>query len=191
MKVNGAKTLLSFDRAALRPIHKAVASAVHARKLPAGGMGQDAAFARGRSRAHLRAAISGGTATPSSLSIRMASARILLMVRALRHICAALLVLAFALGSATQAVQATDMAGKLVAASSSDKPMPDGCKACGDDDMSKMACAVVCAVPAGVLPSMAAVADLPAAVATCVQDEFGVGRTSPPDPFPPKPSLLV
>jgi hypothetical protein len=113
------------------------------------------------------------------------------MARTLRHICAALLVLAFALGTVTQAVQAGDMAVKLATAASSDKPMPSGCNACGDDDMGNMACGVVCAVPTAVMPDKAAVSDLQSVVITDFEDEFGVGRTGPPDPFPPKHSLLV
>jgi hypothetical protein len=113
------------------------------------------------------------------------------MVWTLRKICAALLVLAFALGTVTQAVQASDMAVKLATTASSDKPMPAGCNGCGDDNMGNMACAVVCAVPAAVMPDNVAVSDLQAAIVTCLEDEVGVGRTGPPDPFPPKPSLLV
>ena len=112
------------------------------------------------------------------------------MAPILRHICAVLLVLAFALGTVTQAVQASDMAVKLATAASSDN-MPSGCNACGDDDMGNMACGVVCAVPSAVMPDKTAGSDLQTRVITGFEDEFGVGRTGPPDPFPPKHSVLV
>lgn len=108
------------------------------------------------------------------------------MDRTLRHICAALLVLAFAL-STTQAVQASDMAVKHAAAASFDKSVPAGCNGCADADMGDVACVVVCAVPAAVM----AVSDLQAVTVTRFEDEFGVGRAGPPDPFPPRRSLLV
>ena len=110
----------------------------------------------------------------------------------MRRISAVLLTLALAVGLVTHSVANLDVGLKpAMAAASSDMPMSGKCDGCGDEQKGMdAACVAYCS---GVLvsPVVAAVMDVLTA------DILGpsvvralTGRTPPPDPYPPRPTIL-
>ncbi|MBM1170124.1 hypothetical protein [Microvirga arabica] len=107
----------------------------------------------------------------------------------LRRLCALVLALTLAVGLATHGVKAAQMSAQMAAAAMS-APMPDGCDGCDQDGDTMPACAALCAAMIAVLPlppDLVSVARAPAHPALVLQ---ATGLRGPPDPFPPKPSIL-
>ena len=106
-----------------------------------------------------------------------------------RCISALLLVLALVVGSVTQGVQASDMALKMATATM-DMPMPGGCNGCSGDDPGMLAaCSAVCGI-AAVLPLVPTVAGAISVAPPAARAISVAGLHGPPDPYPPKSSIL-
>ena len=114
------------------------------------------------------------------------------MSERVRRLIGLFLALTLAIAGAAQSAQASDMAVKMSAASTSDMPLPSGCNGCsGDDDGMPMACSAVCGstvaaiMPAGPTVASAVSASPLTPFITSVVDHHG-----PPDPYPPRPTSL-
>lgn len=111
------------------------------------------------------------------------------MSQKLRHLYVLFLALTLVVAGVAQGVQASDMAVKMSAASTSDMPMPGGCSGCSDDG-TPMACVAVCgSTVAAILPSAATITpgvliSTPAPFVASIVDHHG-----PPDPYPPRPII--
>lgn len=97
----------------------------------------------------------------------------------------------FAVGTAVHATAGTAMALDMAMASDAAMDMP-GCAACDDDagpDADSATCDINCTAPSiALLTSAPAQATFGVAQVLTVPDREGrLGRTGPPDPFPPKP----
>ena len=112
-----------------------------------------------------------------------------------RRLSALLLTLALAVGFAVHGVQAAHMSAKMAAASMAaatpDTPMPDGCGGCDDDGKAPAVCSAVCAGVVAVLPVLVTVRALDIAPRYSPVTDGGAGLRGPPDPFPPRPSVLI
>lgn len=102
------------------------------------------------------------------------------------------LILVLAVGTATHAVQASDMTVKMAAGAVSDGAMPM-CDGCGDgEDAGKLVCPLTCVAPAvTILDPDGAVAPGAAAVAHGPASGLATGRTTPVDPSPPRRRVLT
>ena len=118
----------------------------------------------------------------------------------IRRLCAVFLALTLAVGVSTHGVHASDMGVKMAASAASGMPMPGKCASgmpmpgkcdCGGNDkMSVASCSSQCTgISAIQAPSLAldivlvgGYADVAAPPAT--------GHTRPPDPYPPRPTVL-
>lgn len=107
----------------------------------------------------------------------------------LRRLCALVLALTLAVGLATHGVKAAQMSAQTAAAAMS-APMPDGCDACDQDGDTMPACAALCAAMIAVLPLPPDLVSAARAPAHPVLVLRTTGLRGPPDPFPPKPSIL-
>ena len=102
-----------------------------------------------------------------------------------------LLTLALVAGPVVQVVQASDMATKMSMASATDMPIPVGCSGCTGDDQGMAACFAVCnssvvaILPFGPAIGIGAMVSLPAPLIASV-----AGHHGPPDPYPPRPTIL-
>lgn len=115
-----------------------------------------------------------------------------------RRISAVLMALVLAIGLATHGLGGPDMIVKsaIAAASdvpmSSDMPMQGKCNGCAGDEkgFAPAACsAFCCAVIA--LPVVAVVLDaIPAETLSPMAGADAIGRTNPPDPYPPRATIL-
>jgi hypothetical protein len=110
----------------------------------------------------------------------------------LRHLGRLLLALALAMGLVTHAARATGMDGKMSMASSAMQTCDQGdCGTGGSEPCkSQAACSLLCS---GIiaLPAMTAVLDVPpAATAPHATIRVGPGWSTPPDPYPPRLSVL-
>lgn len=119
------------------------------------------------------------------------------MIRAARHIWAVLAIV-FALGVFAQGVQNGAAAAQLALAGTNMPTAADCCNkpavcdACDtDSDAGAMQCMPVCVASPAVLPTPAFGPDQLIPVRYHLRDESIVSRTGPPDPFPPKLSILV
>jgi len=108
-----------------------------------------------------------------------------------RRLCAVFLALTLAVGVSTPAVHASDMGVKMAAAAASDMPMPCKCDCGGNDKMSVTSCSSQCSgIPAIQAPSLAldiVLVHVRIALATPPAN----GHTRPPDPYPPRPTILT
>ncbi|NBJ12750.1 hypothetical protein [Microvirga arsenatis] len=107
----------------------------------------------------------------------------------LHRLCALVLALTLAVGLATHGVKAAQMSAQMAAAAMS-APMPDGCDGCDQGGDTMPACAALCAAMIAVLPlppDLVSVAQAPAHPVLVLR---ATGLSGPPDPFPPKPSIL-
>jgi hypothetical protein len=116
----------------------------------------------------------------------------------IRRVLAVLLAAMLVVAGTVHGVHATDMSIKMAATAkmttaTGDVPMPGGCNGCGGDDhgMSAAACFAVCGGAIAILPSVPLVAavtlvSLPAAQAVSV-----AGLHGPPEPYPPRPTILT
>lgn len=113
-----------------------------------------------------------------------------------RQLIALVLGVMFALGTTLSAVQATDMAVKMSAAVAMGAvAAPDGCGGgCGGDDDAAGAgsCVMVCpnSVQA-VVPAAGAIVTIDAREPRPIGEFASAGRSSHPDPYPPKPVILI
>jgi hypothetical protein len=126
------------------------------------------------------------------------------MVAKIRRIPALLLALALAGGLVVHgfagpemALNSTITAKSIVAASgdmpmSTDMPMPGKCNGCAGDEkgVAPSACSAFCATVIS-LPSVALVLDVvPAETLDPATALHSTGHADPPDPYPPRPSIL-
>lgn len=103
---------------------------------------------------------------------------------------ALLFALALVVGFAAHGVQAAHMSAAMAAAAM-DSPMPDGCDACDKDGKAVPACSAMCAGLVAVLPALPVVETVKIAARYAVESASGVGLRGPPDPFPPRSSVLI
>jgi hypothetical protein len=86
--------------------------------------------------------------------------------------------------------QATDMTAKMAMASDMDGSGHDGCQGCpagGDNGMKAMTCTSICVAPVlAVLPQAEPVMLVHKPVSFIARYLLLHGRTSPPDPYPPR-----
>lgn len=110
-------------------------------------------------------------------------------MRRLARMIAVLAVLAVAAGSVINAAQAISMAIDM-AASHSNGAMPD-CDDCQGGDHAEMACASACVTPlaAVILPGLSLVMTSAEAVLDPGVQQL-VGHSRPPDPYPPRTTVL-
>jgi hypothetical protein len=111
----------------------------------------------------------------------------------LRRLVHLLVVLVVAAGLAARSAEPADFGAKANMAASSTMPMSGMCDGCGDGNdgcTSAGVCSVTCgsvfvlpAAHAGVGLPIAALGDIPAYLAW-------IGWTKPPDPYPPRPSIV-
>ena len=102
-------------------------------------------------------------------------------------------VLALSLGLVAHSFAAAEMDAKMMtAAAASEMSLWGGCDGCnGDGDgMLATGCFALCGGAAAVLPSFAPIkaANLEPAAPTAARSNLG--RRGPPDPYPPRPSVL-
>lgn len=110
----------------------------------------------------------------------------------LRHLGHLLLALALAMGLVTLAARATSMDGRMSMAASAIQMCDHGdCGGGGSEPCkSQGTCALLCSGVIG-LPATTAVLDVPPAVtAPHVTIRVGPGWSAPPDPYPPRLSVL-
>lgn len=106
----------------------------------------------------------------------------------IRRVSVLLLTLALVVGFAAHGVRAAHMSATMVAM---DLAMPDGCTGCSGDAEPAAACKVLCAGLVAVAPSPSGIVAVAIVVTHAVSDVFGAGLRGPPDPFPPRPTVLI
>lgn len=94
-------------------------------------------------------------------------------------------------GMGLSVAQATDMTAKMAMASDMDGSGHDGCQGCpagGDNGMKAMTCTPICVAPilAAVLAQAAPAMMVHKPVSFAARYPLLHGRTSPPDPYPPR-----
>lgn len=98
----------------------------------------------------------------------------------------------FAASSVASAASANAMSVKMAAAADGGMDMPDcqNCDGAPDGDASGPACDVMCIVPLIACAEQARTLDLGHAVALAtLTGKSPPGRTSPPEPYPPRPFI--
>lgn len=103
-----------------------------------------------------------------------------------------LLVVALAAGFVTQGVQVAGMGAKM-AMTASTMPMPNGCDGCSGDDnpcASSGACSVACGNTLAPPLVTASLDLLPARAEEPAATPTPAGWRAPPDPHPPRPTIL-
>lgn len=113
--------------------------------------------------------------------------------RALRQWFALCAVVALSLSLAAHGFAAADMGTKMVtsAAASEMSPSSGGCDGCsGGEGMLATGCLALCGGTVAVLPSFAPIKVISVEPAASVAVRFSLGRGGPPDPYPPRPSIL-
>lgn len=107
-----------------------------------------------------------------------------------RRLSAILFALALVVGFAAHGVQAAHMSATMAAAAM-DSPMPDGCDGCDTDGKAAPVCSALCAGVVAVLPAAPAVETIKITPHyTDVRASIS-GLRGPPDPFPPRPTVLI
>jgi hypothetical protein len=110
-------------------------------------------------------------------------------MRRFARIIGVLVALAMAAGAVVNAAQAASMAIDMAAATHSDGAMP-GCDGCLGGD-GGMACASGCITPlVAVIPAVPSVAEIPTALLLGSNAQQLVGHSRPPDPYPPRTTVL-
>ena len=114
----------------------------------------------------------------------------------LRQLVALILGVVFALGTVVSTVQAADMAVKMSAAATVGAAGgPDGCAgACGggDDAASMGSCVMTCPSSVqAIVPVASPIVMVEARTTRPLGEAASAGRFSPPDPYPPKPVVLI
>lgn len=101
-----------------------------------------------------------------------------------------LVALAIAAGSVTNAAQASSMAIDMATAAHSDGAMM-GCDACPGGDDTGMACASGCmTLLAALIPAAPSIAVPPAQALASAGAQHLAGYSRPPDPYPPRTTVL-
>ncbi len=111
----------------------------------------------------------------------------------LRRLLNLLLVVALAAGLVSHGVQAADMAAKMSMDAGSTMPMSgkcDGCGGEGKDCMSPGTCSLICGTVFALPATSPVFHVLPAAPGEFAAIPAGVGWNSPPDPYPPRSTIL-
>lgn len=114
--------------------------------------------------------------------------------RSSRQLVALVLGAFLALGMGVSALQAGEMAVKTAAASDTDASGKGVCADCGgaDEDVDVSPCLPVCTAPApAVLSSGATVQGAQASSAPIPESRSSTGWIFSPDPYPPKPAILI
>ena len=98
-------------------------------------------------------------------------------------------------GMDLSAVRAGNMTAKMAMTSDMDVSGHDRCQGClsgsGDDGMKAMACVAVCVTPLlAVLPQTAPVLAAQKRVSFAARYPLLYGRASPPDPYPPRSTVI-
>jgi uncharacterized membrane protein len=111
-------------------------------------------------------------------------------MRRLARMVAIVLSLALVAGAVLHAAQATSMAMEMSVAAHSDGTMP-GCDGCPGGADGGMACAKACVTPAAaVLPTGLPVVGTPVKTFEAAHVQALVGHLRPPDPYPPRTTVL-
>lgn len=102
------------------------------------------------------------------------------------------LVVALTLGLVGHGFAAAEMQAKMMTAAGDMSSSSDGCNGCagGDDGMSSAGCFAVCGGAIAVLPAVAPIKSTAVGSAVSVAALFHFGQVGPPDPSPPRPSVL-
>jgi hypothetical protein len=115
--------------------------------------------------------------------------------RKIRRISAALMAIVLAVGLWTHGLGGPDVIIKSAMAVANDMPMsgdmPGKCDGCAGDE--KGVATAVCSAFCGAFIASSAVvifAPIPADILTPPAERIAVGRTDPPDPYPPRPVVL-
>jgi hypothetical protein len=108
-----------------------------------------------------------------------------------RQLVAILLAVFVTVGMSFSAAQATDMSVKMAMASDMGGSGHDGCQGCpaggGDDGMKAMICTPTCIAPVlAILTQSEPVMPVHQPVSFVARYLLLHGRTSPPDPYPPR-----
>lgn len=107
-----------------------------------------------------------------------------------RRLSALLFALALVVGLAAHGVQAAHMSATMAAAAM-DSPMPDGCNGCDKDGKAVPACSAICAGLVAVLPAPPTVQTVRITPRYADVSASAVGLRGPPDPFPPRSTILI
>ena len=109
-----------------------------------------------------------------------------------RRIFAALVSVALMLGPAGYSAQAASMSAKAVMAMSSDMHSPAKCDDCGGNKagVPAGACALNCSGIVAVSPGAAAFVSVPDETHGAVFAPIMIGLDTPPDPYPPRSTVL-
>lgn len=101
-------------------------------------------------------------------------------------------VVALSLSLVAYGFAAADMGAEmLTAATAGDMPSPDGCDGCGGGDgLLAAGCFAACSGSVAVLPSFAPIRAASVQPAAPIAVRSSLGRHGPPDPYPPRPSVL-
>jgi hypothetical protein len=114
--------------------------------------------------------------------------------RTLRRWLALCAVVALSLGVAAHGFAAAEMDAEMMTAASVDEmsPSSSGCGGCsgGGDGMLTTGCFALCGGAVAVLPSFAPIKALAVEPAAPAAVRSSLGRGGPPDPYPPRPSIL-
>lgn len=88
--------------------------------------------------------------------------------------------------------QGSEMAAKMIS-TTADMPMPDDCDDCGGDDgMDPAACTAICASSApAILPIKAVIIAQGRAGRTTFARSAPSGSSGPPEPYPPRLSIIT
>lgn len=114
------------------------------------------------------------------------------MCERVRRITVLLLTLALTAGLMSHGIRAADMGVKMAVAAASDMPISGKCDGCSDgrDGMQAGTCSPYCGTVSA-LPSAPAVYDvLPIDTQQYAAVPAATGLGVPPDPYPPRPSVL-
>lgn len=113
--------------------------------------------------------------------------------RALRRWFALCAVVALSLGLVAHGFAAADMGTKMMTAAAGEMSSSSGgCDGCsgGGDGMLATGCFALCGGTVAVLPSFAPIKAVSVEPATPVAVRSSLGRGGPPDPYPPRPSVV-
>ena len=114
-------------------------------------------------------------------------------IATLRRLVAFVVALTLAVGLAAHYGAATTMSVKMATMAASDAPTPDKCDGCGSggDGTSSGVCSAYCtAAAAALLPDGISFKVLRERTAPYVTPPTGAGWSVPPDPYPPRPTIL-
>ena len=70
-------------------------------------------------------------------------------------------------------------------------PMPGKCDGCAGDEKAMAACSAFCANVFALLPTIIGFVSVPIETVGAGVEASATGHTFPPDPYPPKPSVLT